>query len=136
MAQQLSYGGHTEASQAARNLARELTKELDRLGRKPDATTRRAGSGVGAHGGRKILTPEAFSRAKAMPSGVIVNVDLPTKKATAHRPSCDWLTEEHFATKVIRNNGRNGGYYYFPTFADARQALGAAACNACGADGG
>jgi hypothetical protein len=35
MARQLSYGGHADASQAARNLARELDKELERLFPKP-----------------------------------------------------------------------------------------------------
>ena len=35
MARQLSYGGHADASQAARNLARELDKEIQRLFPKP-----------------------------------------------------------------------------------------------------
>lgn len=135
MAQQLSYGGHMEAAQVARNLARELNKELDRPMRTPDAPTYRSGGGARAHGGRKILTEEAFRRAKAMPSGVIVNVDLPTKRATAHRPSCDYVSAEHFDMKVIQNKGRNGAYYYFGSFDGARRALGAAACNACAANG-
>jgi hypothetical protein len=134
MAQQLSYGGHTGASQAARNLARELSKELDRLAPKQQPPAQRAVSTTRAHGGRKILTRDAFRRAKAMPSGVIVNVDLPNNRAMAHRPSCDYMSLEHFEIKVIQNKGRNGAYYYFPSFLDARRALGAHACGACAAN--
>ncbi len=135
MAQQLSHGGHRDAAQAARNLARELNNELDRLAPKPQVPTQRTG-GVGAQGGRKILTREAFRRAKAMPSGVIVNVDLPNKRAMAHHPSCEYMSLAHFDIKVIQNKGRNGAYYYFPSFADARRALGADACGACSASNG
>jgi hypothetical protein len=50
---------------------------------------------------------------------------------TAHEPSCEHASSTHFQTKVIDNKGRNGGYFYFLRYGDARVALGAVRCAAC-----
>ena len=79
----------------------------------------------------EIRSRKEFEGLKHARAGVIVNVDTPTSRATAHRPSCEYLSVGHFETKVIANEGRTGGYYYFLRAKDARTALGAEFCEVC-----
>jgi hypothetical protein len=58
---------------------------------------------------------------------VIVNVDKPTsgpKKRKAHDPWCAYPSRADFDTKVDKNKGREGAYYYFLRLEDAEAALG------------
>jgi hypothetical protein len=80
---------------------------------------------------QEIRSREEFERLQAAKTGVIVNVDEPTKKATAHRPGCDRISVKDFETKVIENGGQTGRYYYFVRSGDARVVLGSVDCKVC-----
>ena len=54
----------------------------------------------------EIHSREEFEGLKLARTGVIVNLDTPTRKATAHRPWCERLRGVDFETKVIENEGR------------------------------
>jgi hypothetical protein len=64
-------------------------------------------------------------------TGFIVNVDEPTHTTKAHRPACETISVDLFETKVIKNESRNGRYFFFLRLEDAERNLGAVPCGRC-----
>jgi hypothetical protein len=59
-----------------------------------------------------LLDTQGFTQ--ALRSGrPLVITDTPTSTVTLHRhpQDCPWVSERSFATKVVENRGRNGGYF-------------------------
>jgi hypothetical protein len=79
---------------------------------------------------REICTIHEFRRFAARDPGFIVITDS-AYPAHVHRSDCPWLRERYFEAKVIRNQSRNGNYYWVPSVGAARSQLGAVRCEKC-----
>lgn len=80
----------------------------------------------------EITTLEEFRGVTSQSVGVVVVTDTPTSVTRAHATTCQFVTDDNFTTKVIDGQGKNGGYFFFPRFADAAQETGAVRCASCG----
>lgn len=58
-----------------------------------------------------IVTFNDFQDCCARDDGLIVISG--SQGAVAHRSGCRYIADEHFVTKVIRNAGQQGGYWWF-----------------------
>jgi hypothetical protein len=68
----------------------------------------------------------------AIAGSVIVVTDSSTGNRI-HCPPCPWVKAAYFEAKVIRGNGKNGGYFSFSTMADAVASYGNVLCPRCAA---
>lgn len=73
-----------------------------------------------------LTTQTAFRSRIGDGRGVIVISGGPTP--VLHMPDCRYVSEEHFVTKVIRNDARGGRYWWFAQVSAARDALGPVRC--------
>ena len=50
---------------------------------------------------------------------IFMNVDFPEKKCTVHKKACAFILSTETANKGIGRNLIDGGWYHYPTLADA-----------------
>lgn len=71
---------------------------------------------------RQIFTLSTFRARTRKGEGVFV---ISGQSAPVmHACGCRWVTDEHFASKVIHSEGRGGRYWWFPSATEARTCLG------------
>jgi hypothetical protein len=77
----------------------------------------------------ELLTLDAFR--EAVRSGrIIVITDVATGNR-AHDPECAFVSQDHFAAKVLESRGRNGKYFAVDSAWEARREHGASPCAVC-----
>jgi len=79
----------------------------------------------------EITTLDEFRRIKREDNGYMVIIDKPTKNRRIHVPSCSFVKEEYFQTKVIVYGRRNGNYFWTNDLKFAESKWDATVCNAC-----
>lgn len=76
---------------------------------------------------RELLTRDEFYDAILGGEGVIVVEDT-VQGRTSHPVSCPTLDAGNFVEKVIKNQRKNGRYYWVASSAEARRELDASPC--------
>jgi hypothetical protein len=80
-------------------------------------------------GSVELLTLEDFREA-VRHGRIIVITDVATGNR-AHDPECSFVTQDHFAAKVLESQARNGRCFAVDSVWEARREHGAAPCAVC-----
>ena len=78
----------------------------------------------------EIRTLAEYRAVSGLPVGAIAITD-DANGDKAHRPSCAYLSEASFNTKVVENHNQNGRYYHYLRIEDAERELSARRCAKC-----
>jgi hypothetical protein len=81
---------------------------------------------------QQLWTLDEFRDRHRGGSGVIVIFDRVRDAPIAHSPDCHFVKEFSFEQKMLDMGGKNGRYWWFGRFDEAKSALGARRCSHCG----